>query len=204
LYFNVSKSKTFSFLVFFFSFLLPNIQTASNLTVTGHHLFSATKRAQHAGQQVLHLHAMEPTTIIELQGLTNAANAKKYEGNLAASIPYLGKIVHLLDTQTSRQRSAQDISMAQTLEHMAAEARIDFANALFQTQQYAECEVQTGLVCKFFERYLKKPDLNQSERNGIQSKLLAEYDAWADCYENLGNSFLADKIRKRKEKLLAK
>ncbi|KAG2179433.1 hypothetical protein INT44_006279 [Umbelopsis vinacea] len=148
--------------------------------------------------------AMEPNTLIELQALTNAANGKKREGNLTATIPYLGKIVHLLDTQTSKQRSAQDKSMTQTLELMGAEARIDFANALFQTQQYAECEVQTGLVCKFFERYLKKPDLNQSERIGIQSKLLVQYDAWADCYENLGNSFLADKIRKRKEKVLPK
>jgi hypothetical protein len=144
---------------------------------------------------------MEPSTFIELQALTNAANSKKQEGNLAASIPYLAKIVHLMDTQISKQRSAQDKSLTLTLELMAVDSRTDFANALFQTHQYAECEVQTGLVCKFFERYLKKPDLSESERNGIESKLLVEYDAWADCYENLGNSFLADKIRKRKEKL---
>lgn len=196
--------RLFSF-TFFFSFccqISNRQQFASHKSPTSS---VATKRGRVCkATGFLTCNAMEPNTVIELQALTNAANAKKREGNLAASIPYLGKIVHLLDTQTSRQRSAQDKSMAQTLELMAAEARIDFANALFQTQQYAESEVQTGLVCKFFERYLKRPDLDQSERNGIQSKLLTEYDAWADCYENLGNSFLADKIRQRKEKLLAK
>lgn len=145
---------------------------------------------------------MEPITIIELQSLTNAANAKKTEGNLAASIPYLAKIVHILDTQTSKCRATQDIqNTAQSLELMTVDARREFADGLFRTYQYTESEVQMGLVCRSLEKYLRKLDPKESDSLGIESKLLAGYDAWADCYENLGKGFLATKIRERKQKL---
>lgn len=146
---------------------------------------------------------MEPLVIIELQSLTNAANKKKEEGNIAASIPYLAKIVHILDTQTPKRNTTQNNQKAaQSLELMTIDARREFADALFKTHQFTESEVQIGLVCKSLEKYLRKLDPSESDILGIESKLLASYDAWADCYENLGNAFLASKIQQRKQKLV--
>ncbi|CAM0139592.1 hypothetical protein VKS41_004589 [Umbelopsis sp. WA50703] len=145
---------------------------------------------------------MDPIKVFELQSLTKAANEKKKTEGIESSIPYLAKIVQVLDTQVSqRHLDKNTITPAiQAVGHMVIDARKDFADALFAAHRYTECEVQMGLICKSLERYITREDITDAIRGDLESKLLACYRRWADCYENLGNSHLASKIRQRMQK----
>ncbi|KAG2180003.1 hypothetical protein INT43_003790 [Umbelopsis isabellina] len=143
---------------------------------------------------------MDPIKVLELQSLTKVANEKKENEGVEASIPYLAKIVHVLDTHTSQLSQNTTTPSIQAIEHMAIYARKDYADALFATHRYTECEVQMGLVCRTLERYIKREDIADDSRRDLQSKLLVCYPRWADCYENLGNSHLASKVRQRTQK----
>ncbi|KAJ2963125.1 hypothetical protein NQZ79_g1832 [Umbelopsis isabellina] len=143
---------------------------------------------------------MDPIKVLELQSLTKVANEKNKTEGVEASIPYLAKIVQILDTHSSQRSQNNTASTIQAIEHKAIDARKDYADALFATHRYTECEVQMGLVCKTLERYLKRGDITDDLRRDLQSKLLVCYPRWADCYENLGNSHLASKVRQRTQK----
>lgn len=144
---------------------------------------------------------MDPIKVLELQSLTKVANEKKKTEGVEASIPYLAKIVQILDTHTAQRSQNNTTSIIQATENMAIDARKNYADALFATHRYTECEVQMGIACKTLERYIKRADIADDLRRDLESKLLVCYPRWADCYENLGNSHLASKVRQRTQKL---
>lgn len=153
--------------------------------------------------QSLHSSSVNPANLLELQVLTKVVTQLQSDNNIRGSIPYLAKIVqivehHKLDRPdrndaTKKQRYYQQLN---ELRKVKANAYAQLAGAYFQTQQYVLCESSLLVSVKIWENLALHDALQDT---GV---LRLAYEQLKASYEQMGKTQLAQHMETKLSRLL--
>lgn len=153
--------------------------------------------------QSLQSNSINPANLLEIQVLTQVINELQSKNDIKGTIPYLAKIVQIVDNQ-KLDRPSRDEGQAKLdhyyqqlnqLRKVKADAHAQLANAYFQTQQFILCESSLILSVKIWEKLVQ----HSSEDFSVQLK--SGYSQLKACYEAMGKNQLAQHADNKLAKL---
>lgn len=139
--------------------------------------------------QSLHSSSVNPANLVELQVLTQVVSQLQSQGDVKGSIPYLSKIVQILENQQLEKPSDGNkehyYQQFNQLRRVKADAHAQLGHAYFETQQYLMCETSLLTSVKIWEKLVQHHDVDF----GMQ--LSCAYEQLKSCYEAMGKTQLA-------------
>ncbi|KAI8978438.1 hypothetical protein BDB01DRAFT_799867 [Pilobolus umbonatus] len=159
-----------------------------------------------ATPQRLISNSVNPANLVELETLTKVIDRLQQQNDIKGSIPYLAKIVQILDNQTIQRPPKEDkarlphyYQQINELHKVQANAHFQLAEAQYQVYDFIACESSLTLSVKLWEKLLHYNPGYQSE---LRPLLIKSYETLKLCYDAMGKSQLAMYMDTRKNKLL--
>ncbi|KAI8982213.1 hypothetical protein BDF20DRAFT_912408 [Mycotypha africana] len=171
---------------------------------------SNTNNSINKKPEALHSKTVNPANLLELQVLTKIVTdlqKRKQKDGIRGSIPYLAKIVQIVENQTlekpslsaSQQEKDKYYKRLNELRKVQADAYAQLADAYFRTQNFILCESNLSIAVKHWEKLLEH---DASSVKYCQTRLKDAYEQLAEAYEQMGKENLAQHMKTRKAKLL--
>jgi hypothetical protein len=153
--------------------------------------------------QSLHSNSVNPANLLELQVLTKVITQLQSNNDIRGSIPYLAKIVQIIDHQKLDRPNRDEDAIKQQhyyrqlneLRKVKADAYAQLADAYFQTQQYVLCESSLLVSVKIWENLVRHDALQET------SALKLAYEQLKACYEQMGKTQLAQHMETKLSRL---
>ncbi|KAG1462068.1 hypothetical protein G6F46_001091 [Rhizopus delemar] len=148
--------------------------------------------------QSLISNTVNPANLLEIQILSNIITELHSKNDIRGSIPYLAKIVQIIDNQKLERGSDKDRYYRQLNEYRKVQSRahFDLGEAYFKTQDFISSEISLSIAVKSWEKLLKYENTVEFKKD-----LSIAYDYLKICYESMGKHQLAQYMESRKAKL---
>lgn len=152
--------------------------------------------------QSLNSSSINPANLLEIQVLTQVIADLQSKNDIKGSIPYLAKIVQIIDNQKLVKPSRDEPKDAyykqfNQLRKVKADAYSQLADAYFHTQQFIICENTLLVSVKIWEK------LVQHTNEDCTLQLKKGYEQLKTCYEDMGKLQLAQHIENKLDRLEA-
>ncbi|KAG2199632.1 hypothetical protein INT47_005157 [Mucor saturninus] len=144
--------------------------------------------------QALHSSSVNPANLVELQVLTQVSSQLQSSGDVAGSIPYLAKIVQILENQQLEKKSSRYKQQCEQLRRVQADAHAQLGDAYYKTGQYVVCEHALLRSVKIWEKLVQQD-------SSVCGPLRAAYEQLKSSYEAMGKTQLAQHIETKLERL---
>ncbi|KAI8097977.1 uncharacterized protein B0P05DRAFT_522811 [Gilbertella persicaria] len=148
--------------------------------------------------------SINPANLLELQVLTNITSQLQSQGDIQNSIPYLAKIVQIVESQrlgekpTEPEKRQGYYKQFNELRKIKAEAYAHLADAYFKTQQFVQCESSLLISVKIWEK-LVQHEPEEAEHSNKQLQIA--YKQLYACYKAMGKTQLAEHIQTKLSRL---
>ncbi|KAI7900998.1 uncharacterized protein BX663DRAFT_553635 [Cokeromyces recurvatus] len=157
--------------------------------------------------------SINPANLLELQVLTKVIGQLQSNGDIQGSIPYLAKVVQIIDhqqldrpsrevMQTDPKRKAAYYEQLNELRKVKAEAYAQLADAYFKVHNFISCETYLLFSVKIWENLIEHERLRID--SSYEERLKIAYKQLLDAYEAMGKSNLAYHIKVKLKKLTKK
>lgn len=159
--------------------------------------------------QALNSSSVNPANLVELQVLTKVITQLQNNGDIRGSIPYLAKVVQIVDNQkldkpdpetlkTDNYQRQKYHKQLNELRKVKADAYANLADAYFHTQQFVVCETSLLISVKIWEK-LKQYEPNEIEASNAHLK--AAYQQLLEAYEAMNKPHMAQHMANKLSKL---
>ncbi|KAI9360687.1 hypothetical protein BD770DRAFT_384628 [Pilaira anomala] len=153
--------------------------------------------------QQLHSSSINPANLVELQVLTQVVAQLQSNEDIRGSIPYLAKIVQILENQKlEKPKGDQDklgyYKQYNQLRLVQADAHAQLAEAYFKTQQFISCESSLLKSVKIWEKLVQHGNVT----GDLRPQLTQAYIQLQESYEAMGKAQLAQHIENKLARLL--
>jgi hypothetical protein len=150
--------------------------------------------------QSLRSSSINPANLLELQVLTKVITQLQSNNDIRGSIPYLAKIVQIvehqkLDRPSDPTKQSHYYQQLNELRKVKADAYAQLADAYFQTQQYILCESSLLVSVKLWENLVRHDALQET------GALRLAYEQLKICYEQMGKIQLAQHMETKLSRL---
>ncbi|KAI8070176.1 hypothetical protein BDF21DRAFT_425143 [Thamnidium elegans] len=140
--------------------------------------------------QSLHSSSINPANLVELQVLTQVITQLQSTNDIAGAIPYLAKIVQIVNNQKLVKPSEPTANYYQQLNQLRlvqADAYSQLADAYFHTQQFIKCESNLLQSVRIWEKLVQHGNASED----LKPRLKQAYGMLKTCYEDMGKGQLA-------------
>lgn len=149
--------------------------------------------------QSLYSHSVNPVHLLEIQVLSQVVHQLQSKNDIRGSIPYLAKIVQIIDNQRLEKTNNRDLYFRQLNEYRKVQSRahFDLAEAYFKTHDFILSEASFSIAVKNWEKLME-----HEEQAEVKELLSKSYDYLKTCYEAMGKDQLAYFAEVKKNKLM--
>ncbi|GAA5813025.1 hypothetical protein MFLAVUS_006491 [Mucor flavus] len=140
--------------------------------------------------QALHSSSINPANLVELQVLTQVITQLQSSNDIAGTIPYLAKIVQIVNNQNLSKPTTQLPKYYQQLNQLRlvqADAYSQLAEAYFHTHQFIKCESNLLASVRIWEKLVQHGNVSED----LKPRLKQAYVMLKACYEDMGKGQLA-------------